>query len=1401
MTGGSSNVIFHEKEVDVMPFGLKIKRTRRYNVSSKNLFVVCTQLLDTSSIECTLTSESTGFECLQSIAQRIELQQMQCFGLRYRNKKLQFRWVDLERPLKRQLDKHADNNLLYFGVMYYIIDAHLIEDEMARYQYYLQLKNDIIDGRLPCSHEQAVLVAGYSVQAEFGDFNEQKHTIDFYREYVLFPRNMTNDERILEGLTHELRIRHQHLLGIEPQMLEIQYILYVQQMEGYGVEYYPAKDEASTELLLGASVDGMFVNFKHVDEKPSIFYKWSSIKSLVSNKRNLGLQIIGQSKVVIYQMDDPETAKYVCKLCSLRHRFYTQTKDLIEDGTLTHGVAFVNEPNSTERSVDVHQDLPSLDQLEQHKDAVLKNQNNYPQSENQETSHHHPQGYLPNDPYPQGYLPNDPHPQGYIHNEQSSQSPSSSEPHIQSYTASDPAQYLHNDSNTQHYINEPQVHGDQNSQSYQITSDVNPQLYNQNNLYNQTEGHLPSYSTAVPNPQSYTSLDVLGSQFGASQASLEQPQAEIPYTEGLYTNLPSTSGDMVKGSQYSADSVDTLDSVNSGGNLKMQQKQGMAVSVTSLGYPPASTPPPPVPNIELPAYRPSPDYNHVMESRLRGMPSNQNSVQFQQQTSPQQLNQQHQFSFSQAANIGSSHVYSRPETMAYSQPEIGQSPPFYQEYLNSVMKENPQIYAQPFVDANGHIHYRPVEQVYRPRNPVDRSSSLIVHSTYANSSPDLHTQGLLVSSTSETMINEPMFTQPKAYKPPPPYNPRNSSSTPDLAGSQQLVASNNELTSLVSHRNINLTNELVVQSRLHHSVDNLAEAVESLEIPNSLNEIDRKISDSSSEHSNLTFVTKNLSRPSSVSVSHDMSISDMTPSPTTPAPVMGLSMIERLQREMQAQAMINQAPGSQQPQENNIQTMNSESNMDQASGSTHQNMNNVDPRLPPSLQALAAMGALPSPPPYRPPGVTKTINQNVGSFDSSDAESIQCLDTTRAQSEPSITHSKTSSLDTTSLSHNVDAQSLGPETRSLGADTISLTPQAEETEVVQMRNKRDSTVSSEEETRSDTSEEEVKVKRRSMGPLKMAAMNGLSMSRASMLLAEADDSRAPTDERRKKFENKLEDGQVFMEFEQIPKKREHCTCNAATHPENANRNRFREVYPYDDNRVKIPPSRSNSLGYINASHIKMHIASDDWLYIATQAPLDNTVSEFWQMIWESEVYVIAMLTEIQEQGKQKCCSYWPRVGDKSPMQFGDFQIYMQFCNKTEWFNTSRLTVKHLPSKCERELWHLQYTDWPEKGCPEDIHGFLAYLDEIDCVRRHAYSEHPDNKLTPILVHCSAGVGRTGVVILAEIMKACLERNETIEIPKVLRQLREQRMHIVQTVGQYSFVYRILIQYLKNSRLI
>ena len=152
-----------------MPFPkFNFKKSRQqYNVASKSVFVLTVELLDSAVLECTLSAESTGRDCMDNVCQRLGLRQPDLFGLKYVSRRSypKIRWVDLDRPLKKQLDKYSTEPYLYLGVIFYVTDVSLLEDEITRYHYFLQLKMDVVEGRLRCNYEQAIVLASYSLQA------------------------------------------------------------------------------------------------------------------------------------------------------------------------------------------------------------------------------------------------------------------------------------------------------------------------------------------------------------------------------------------------------------------------------------------------------------------------------------------------------------------------------------------------------------------------------------------------------------------------------------------------------------------------------------------------------------------------------------------------------------------------------------------------------------------------------------------------------------------------------------------------------------------------------------------------------------------------------------------------------------------------------------------------------------------------------------------------------------------------------------------------------------------------------------------------------------------------------------------------------------------------------------
>jgi protein tyrosine phosphatase len=303
--------------------------------------------------------------------------------------------------------------------------------------------------------------------------------------------------------------------------------------------------------------------------------------------------------------------------------------------------------------------------------------------------------------------------------------------------------------------------------------------------------------------------------------------------------------------------------------------------------------------------------------------------------------------------------------------------------------------------------------------------------------------------------------------------------------------------------------------------------------------------------------------------------------------------------------------------------------------------------------------------------------------------------------------------------------------------------------------------------------------------------------------AEQEAASGTHDRRGDSLEKRLSRGDFYTEYEEMPTKSHDSDINAGQLPENIPKNRYKDILPYEETRVKLNPQNNTSHNdYINASYVDVPYQDTTHHYIVAQGPLEHTCADFWQMIWEKEIQVVVMLTNEWEGGRCKCHRYFPEdeegEGDAKPdyVQFEQYRISRSFINKTSTVINRGLQLKHIPTGETREVMHLQYVDWPDHGIPEDPQPFLNFLEEIRSLRQKYDSS------IPILLHCSAGVGRSGVVVLMDQLMGLVDSGETnLDIPGCLRSLRNQRMHLVQMVGQYKFVYTSIVQYIKRARLI
>ncbi|KAK8727855.1 hypothetical protein OTU49_009486 [Cherax quadricarinatus] len=257
----------------------------------------------------------------------------------------------------------------------------------------------------------------------------------------------------------------------------------------------------------------------------------------------------------------------------------------------------------------------------------------------------------------------------------------------------------------------------------------------------------------------------------------------------------------------------------------------------------------------------------------------------------------------------------------------------------------------------------------------------------------------------------------------------------------------------------------------------------------------------------------------------------------------------------------------------------------------------------------------------------------------------------------------------------------------------------------------------------------------------------------------------------------LEAGSLVAQFEQMYRRKPGLTVAEARRPENEKKNRYRDISPYDTTRVILTNAVSGD--YINASYVNMEIQGSGIInrYIACQGPLAGTCTDFWQMVWEQQSTLVVMLTTVVEQGRVKCHRYWPRLYET--VDFGTLQVTCLKEEETTGFAFREFTLINTQNQDERHITHMQYLAWPDHGVPDDSTEFLNFVAQVRQART--------GMVEPTIVHCSAGIGRTGVLILMETAQCLIEANEPVYPLDVVRSMRDQRAMMIQTASQFRFV--------------
>ncbi|XP_033992399.1 receptor-type tyrosine-protein phosphatase delta-like isoform X23 [Trematomus bernacchii] len=259
-----------------------------------------------------------------------------------------------------------------------------------------------------------------------------------------------------------------------------------------------------------------------------------------------------------------------------------------------------------------------------------------------------------------------------------------------------------------------------------------------------------------------------------------------------------------------------------------------------------------------------------------------------------------------------------------------------------------------------------------------------------------------------------------------------------------------------------------------------------------------------------------------------------------------------------------------------------------------------------------------------------------------------------------------------------------------------------------------------------------------------------------------------------------------LEFKRLANTKAHTSrFISANLPCNKFKNRLVNIMPYESTRVCLQPIRGvEGSDYINASFIDGY--RQQKAYIATQGPLAETTEDFWRSLWEHNSTIVVMLTKLREMGREKCHQYWPA---ERSARYQYFVVDPMAEYNMPQYILREFKVTDARDGQSRTVRQFQFTDWPEQGVPKSGEGFIDFIGQVHKTKEQFGQDGP------ISVHCSAGVGRTGVFITLSIVLERMRYEGVVDIFQTVKMLRTQRPAMVQTEDQYQFCYRAGLEYL------
>lgn len=242
--------------------------------------------------------------------------------------------------------------------------------------------------------------------------------------------------------------------------------------------------------------------------------------------------------------------------------------------------------------------------------------------------------------------------------------------------------------------------------------------------------------------------------------------------------------------------------------------------------------------------------------------------------------------------------------------------------------------------------------------------------------------------------------------------------------------------------------------------------------------------------------------------------------------------------------------------------------------------------------------------------------------------------------------------------------------------------------------------------------------------------------------------------------------------------------NAACLQANRKKNRYSDILPYDFSRVKLDVIDNDpNTDYINASFITGYSGEDE--YIACQGPKEETTYDFWRMIDQYDVKIIIMLTQLFEKGKEKCHQYFPTIRETFTYE----KMSIRCTSELDYRTCTQRTLVLQKDEQKRSIMHLHFKDWPDHDVPEDFDPMINFC---QIMRRHITA----NKGL-VVIHCSAGIGRTGTLITIDMLLQSMRENRKLDVFGTVYRLRRHRLNMVQRESQYAYIYNCVRQVLKN----